>query len=85
MFMHNEENQTPSRLIFEEKACRDSDADNFARKKSLRKLDMSIKTETRKFERKRLSDFLFLVHNFTAADRLNPASPSGNSDMADAQ
>lgn len=38
---------------------------------------MSIKTETRKFERKRLSDFLFLVHNFTAADRLNPASPSG--------
>lgn len=38
---------------------------------------MSVKTETRKFERKRPSDFLFLVHNFTAADRLNPASPWG--------
>lgn len=64
--------------FFEGKACGDSDADNFARKKIHQKVvDMSVKTETRKFERKRLSDFLFLVHNFTAADRLNPASPSG--------
>lgn len=40
-------------------------------------VDTSVKTETGNFERKRQSTFLFFVHNFTAADRLNPASPSG--------
>lgn len=49
MLMHNEENQTPSRLIFEGKACSESDADVYVEKNPSESCGYKCENRDRKF------------------------------------